>query len=111
MLAVIRAPRLRCTALEADRCIAAAGAIQAHARAGPSIVAIGLLGWRGCFPGAFFCGYLSNPHPPLEAAAGVEFEDGTKLAYNVSDLDPGGRVTVGLLEPVDLILRLTLPER
>ena len=108
VVAVVRGPKLQCQSLEPDRCVAAANAIMAQARPGPSIVAIGLLGYRGCFG---YCPLSTGTASSLQAFAGVEYEDGTKVALDVADLDPGGRpdvVRMGNL--VDYIVGL-IPER
>jgi hypothetical protein len=114
MMAVVRAPRLSCASLEADRCIAGASAMLDRTQTGPRIVAIGLVGYRGCFPGPVYCPLIPNETTgPLNAVAAVEYADGRRAAFDVWGLDPGGRLTVSPMQD-DLIaysLALVFPNR
>ena len=114
VVAVVRAPRLTCTSLERVQCVTAASAILDQARPGPSIVAIGLVGYRGCFPGPVYCPLI--PHEtlgPLNALAGVEYADGSRAAFELSGLDSGGRLSASPMQEdlVDYTLRLVFPRQ
>jgi len=111
--AVVRAPRLSCTSLESDRCITAASAILDQARSGPRIVAIGLVGYRGCPPLPIYCPLSpQETYEPLAALAGVQYDDAQRRAFYVGGVDPGLRPSVsrmGNLE--DYVIRLVFPTR
>jgi len=114
MMAVVRAPRLRCASLEPDRCIAGASAILDQAQTGPRIVAIGLVGYRGCFPGPVYCPLIPNDTiGPLNAVAGVEYADGSRAASDLWRLDPGQGPAVSPMQDdlVDYSLALVFPKR
>jgi hypothetical protein len=113
VVAVSRAPRVDCSSLPAEACFAATRAIATEAESRKGIVRIGLVGYRGCPPLPILCqvGGLGGSRP-LNALAGVEYEDGTKLAFSVADLDQGGRIEVSRMEDLeDYVTALVLPKR
>jgi len=114
IVAVVRPPRLTCTSLERVQCVTAASAILDQARTGPSIVAIGLVGYRGCFPGPVYCPLIHDKTPgSLNALAGVEYTDGSRAAFGLSGLDSGGRLYVSPMQEdlADYTLRLVFPRQ
>ena len=113
VLAVSRAPRVDCSSLPAVACLTATRAIATEAESTLGIVRIGLVGYRGCPPLPILCQFGGlDTSWPQNALAGVEYEDGTKVAFSISDLDQGGRAGVSRMEDLeDYVTALVLPKR
>jgi len=111
--AVVRAPRVSCSSLDSNACVRAADAVVVKV-GGREIARIGLVGYRGCFPGPIYCPLIPNEiRGPLSAVAGLEYSDGSRAAFNVWELDPGSRPSVSPMQDdlVEYSLALVFPKR
>ncbi len=114
VIALSRAPRVTCASLDPNACLAASRAIVADANSGRGIVRIGLVGYRGCFPGPVYCPLIPNEAVgSLNAVAGVEYADGSRAAFQVWALDSGGGPSVSPMQDdlVDYSIALVFPRQ